>query len=271
MSTNEPSCTPYHADTGDDDTEYYDDCGRRTLHAWSFADGGRPPRPLSRDGSVHVTDEVINSISHLAAAMMSVLGLVLLVVQSGGNPWKIVAFSVYGTSLVNLFVCSTLHHSINSTERAEARLRLLDYAAIYPLIAGTFTPFCLVVLHDTPIGWAFFGVAWGLALLGIAMTAVLGVERIPRWLSMTLYITLGWLGVFMACWLVPALGLAGLSVFVMGGIFYTAGGYVYVTEVPNPYPGRFGFHEIWHIAVILGAGFHYACMYFFVLPWEPYR
>lgn len=171
----------------------------------------------------------------------------------------------------SFFFCGEQHHSINSTEKVEARLRLLDYAAIYPLIAGTFTPFCLVVLHDSPVGWAFFGVAWGLALLGVALTAVLGVERIPRWLSMTLYVTLGWLGVFLACWLGPALGPAGLTVFMLGGISYTAGGYVYVTEKPNPYPGRFGFHEIWHIAVILGAFFHYACMYFFVLPWEPNR
>ena len=98
MSTDEPPCTPYHSGDGEDNY----------CHAWSFADGSGPPRPLSRDGSVHVTDEVVNSVSHLAAAMLSILGLVLLVVQSGGNAWKVVAFGVYGSSLVNLFVCSTL-------------------------------------------------------------------------------------------------------------------------------------------------------------------
>jgi len=106
MSTNEPPpCTPYRA--GDEE-------GGR---AWSFADVAGPPRPLSRDGSPHVTDEVVNSASHLAAAMTSVLGLVLLVAQSGGNAWKVVSFGVYGASLVNLFVCSTLVRRDGGRER----------------------------------------------------------------------------------------------------------------------------------------------------------
>lgn len=145
---------------------------------------------------------------------------------------------------------------------------MLDYLAIYPLIAGTFTPFCLVFLHDSVIGWSFFGVAWFLAIIGMTLTAKWGPEFIPKWLSMTMYITIGWLGGVLAMWLLPVIGVEGLGVFILGGVFYTVGGYVYSSERPNPIPGKFGFHEIWHVAVILGAGTHYAVMYFYVLPWK---
>jgi len=150
----------------------------------------------------------------------------------------------------------------------EARLRMLDYLAIFPLIAGTYTPLCLVFFHTSVIGWSFLGVAWSLAIFGMILTAIFGPERIPKWLSTTMYITLGWIGAFLSIWLLPTIGNSGLMVFILGGIAYTAGGYVYTTEQPNPIPGKFGFHEIWHVAVILGAGFHYAVMYVYVLPWE---
>jgi len=245
-----------------------DGSSQQLPRAWSFADTNKRGL-LSRDGSVHVTDEVFNSVSHMAAAMLSLLGMVLLIAQSGGNAWKIVGFSLYGSSLIFLFMCSTLHHCINSTTEVEARLRMLDYLAIYPLIAGTFTPFCLVFFNHSVIGWSFFGVAWFLAIIGMVLTATFGPERIPRWMSMTMYITIGWLGGILAFWLLPIIGLEGLGVFLLGGVAFTIGGYVYTAERPNPIPGTFGFHEIWHIAVVIGAATHYCVMYFFVLPWEP--
>ncbi|KAL7457798.1 hypothetical protein ACHAWC_009392 [Mediolabrus comicus] len=236
--------------------------------SWSFADVGKT-RLLSRDNSSHVTDEVFNSLSHLSACMLSILGTTLLIASSGGNAWKIVSFSIYGASLINLFGCSTLHHAINSSPEVEARLRMLDYLAIYPLIAGTFTPFCLVFLHNSVIGWSFFGVAWFLSFIGMALTAKFGPELIPKWMSMTMYITIGWLGAFLAVYIIPNIGFGGLVVFIIGGICYTVGGYIYTTEQPNPFPGKFGFHEIWHCFVILGAFFHFAVMFWWVLPWEP--
>ena len=106
---------------------------------WSFADTNKP-RQLSRDKSIHATDEVFNSMSHMAAAMISVLGLVLLIAQSGDNAWKIVSFSIYGMSLIFLFVCSTLHHAISSTE--EVSLFVLHYLV-------TLAWFCLVGIDDS--------------------------------------------------------------------------------------------------------------------------
>jgi hemolysin III len=236
---------------------------------WRFTDVGHVA-PLSRDGSVHATDEVFNSMSHLMASMIFLLGSALLVVGAStrGEPWKIVAFSIYGVSLLFMFVASTLHHSISASPKVEEMLRMIDYFAIYPLIAGTFTPLCLVFFHNSYIGWCFFAVIWTLAIAGMIMTITMH-RKIPKWLSTTIYVTMGWIGAFMTYWLFPFIGAWGVFLLVLGGVFYTAGGYVFSVEDGfNPLPGRFGFHEIWHVAVILGAATHWCLMYFIALPWE---
>lgn len=224
----------------------------------------------SRDGSIHATDEVFNSASHLVGTMFSFIGSVLLIADASaqGAPWKIVSFSIYGASLLFMFGASTLHHSITGTPRVEHALRMLDYFAIYPLIAGTFTPLCLVFFHSETIGWAFLGCIYFIALIGMTMTVVM-FHKIPKWMSMTMYISMGWIGGFMTVWLFPYIGWTGIFLLVLGGVFYTVGGYVYSVEAPNPVPGRFGFHEIWHIAVMLGVACHWCLMYFIVLPWQP--
>jgi hemolysin III len=246
---------------------------------WSLTDFGQVSA-RSRDGSSHATDEVFNSASHLASAMLSILGTVLLISEASAtqeladgtrlpvDPWKIVSFSIYGASLIFLFACSTLHHVLVGP--MEGFLRMMDYLAIYPLIGGTFTPLCLVFYHRQAIGWAFCCTVWGIALLGMIATATC-FTKIPKWLSMTVYVTLGWLGALMSYWLLPVLGWGGFGLFIIGGVFYTAGGCVYSSEHPNPIPGRFGFHEIWHVAVILGAASHWIVMYAYVLPAETTR
>ena len=241
----------------------------RASYTWRIADfGSRGSR--SRDGSIHATDEVFNAASHLSATLLSILGTVLLITQASDqrNPWKVVSFSLYGASLIFMFLCSTLHHSIAGTPRVELVLRTLDYVAIYPLIAGTFTPLCLVFYHDSSVGWAFCMVVWGISLFGMIVTSVWFVQ-IPKWMTMTTYITLGWMGACMTYWLLPMLHWTGFGLFFVGGVCYTGGGYIYSTEHPNPIPGRFGFHELWHIAVIAGAFSHWCLMFFYVLPWEP--
>jgi len=236
---------------------------------WEFTDFGHSGH-LSRDGSLHVTDEVINGATHLAASMLSLLGTALLVSESSrrGEPWKIVGFSIYGASLLFLFAASTLHHSIRGSKKIELRLRILDYIAIYPLIAGTLTPICLVFFNNTSVGWTFFAVIWSLAIAGITLT-ICAFEKMPKWLSMTLYISQGWLAAFMTFWLYSVIDIVGLILMVVGGIFYFIGGWVYSTEYPNPYPGIFGFHEIWHLFVMVAAACHWCMMYFYVLPWTP--
>uniref|UniRef100_A0A6U1CTS6 Hemolysin III n=1 Tax=Rhizochromulina marina TaxID=1034831 RepID=A0A6U1CTS6_9STRA len=239
-----------------------------SLDQWKFTEQGSV-KQLSRDGSVHVTDEVFNSASHLMAAMFSILGTAILVsgASAQGAPWKIVSFAIYGLSLVSLFAASTLHHSIDSSPRVEETLRMVDYLAIYPLIAGTLTPLCLVFFHGTTLGWSFFGVAWALAITGMVLTAT-HFRKVPKWWSMTFYVTLGWLGAFLSIPLYAKVHSGGLSLLALGGVFYTVGGVVFSVETPNPVPGKFGFHEIWHIFVILGAALHWCLMFLYVLPWH---
>ena len=234
---------------------------------WRFASPGEHHGERSRDGSVHVTDEVFNSASHLIGLMFSLLGTVILVSRASamGDPWKIVSFAIYGASLVFLFACSFLHHSIIASADTMQLLRLLDYTAIYPLIAGSFTPLCLVFYHKSTIGWSFFGVSWALGFGGMFMT-IRHFKKLPKWMSMTLYIGLGWLGAFMSGKLYDKIGAQGLFWLAIGGVFYTIGGAIFSVEKPNPLPGCFGFHEIWHVSgETVQQSFHCCCKIYAIL------
>jgi hemolysin III len=220
---------------------------------------------VSKDGSSRVTDEKVNSASHLAAAIFSLMGSVLLIVLSSveAKVWHIVSFSIFGTSLTLLFVASTLHHYVNATPRIEKVLRTIDYLAIYPLIAGSMTPMCLVVARG-PFGWSLFGVSWTVAAMGMVLRAL--HPALPKWVSLTFYAALGCLGAVVAWPVYQATSWHGAGLVVLGGILYSSGSVIFIVERPNPLPGRFGFHEIWHLLVIAGAALIYAFMYLYVLP-----
>lgn len=221
---------------------------------------------LSKDGSVHVTDEVINTITHMIGAVFSLLGMVLLIVLSSadGKPWHIVSFSIYGLSLLLLFLASSFHHGLNLSRKTMEFLRLLDYLAIFLLIAGTYTPLCLVISRTT-WGWSIFGVVWALAVIGITIKSAF--PKIPKWVTHTLYISMGWVGVVLIAKSIPLIGKSGFALLLSGGIVYTGGAAVYYFEKPNPVPGKFGFHEIWHLLVLLGAILHFLFMFLVVLPY----
>ena len=222
-------------------------------------------RELSKDKSPHVTDEIFNTASHLTGAILAVLGTVLLVVEAAaaGKIWHIISFGIYGLSLILLFIASSLHHGIDASRRTDDVLRPFDYLAIYPLIAGPYTPSCLVALRGT-LGWSVFGVVWGVAIVGIAMKAA--IRTLPKWVSNTFYLTLGLMSVVMVVPLFSALNIAAVVLLLLGGVFYIAGNIIFTIEKPNPVPGRFGFHEIWHIFVLAGAFLHYLIMYLYILP-----
>jgi hemolysin III len=219
----------------------------------------------SRDGSAHVTDENINVYTHLTAAVLALFGLVHLVVSAGvaGKPWHIVAFAIYGISLFTLFLCSSLHHGIVGSPRTNDILRVMDYASIYLLIAGTITPVTLVLIRS-PFGWTIFGVSWAIAFTGVILKLVRPKHR--KGLSNTLYLTAGWITAATAVPVYHAAGIGGLMLLGLGGIVYSAGAIVFAIEKPNPVPGRFGFHEIWHLLVMLAAPIHYTFMLLYVLP-----
>jgi len=210
-----------------------------------------------------VTDERFNTVSHLFAACFALVGAALLVSQAGAqrDPWKIVGLSVYGVSLVALFVSSTVHHGLDRGPRLNELFRTLDYDSVFFLIAGTVTPLVLVIFRNT-YGWTVLGAVWFIAALGIVLRSVL--RQLPKYVTNTLYIALGWVTIL----LVGADGVlpvGALGLMAGGGLVYSAGFVIYVIERPNPRPGVFGFHEAWHFLVVVAALLHYLLMYFYVL------
>jgi hemolysin III len=194
---------------------------------------------------VHI-GERFNSISHLVGAVLAVAGLATLVTMGAldGDAYKVVSFSVYGSMLLVLYTISTLYHSIRHP-RVKAILQKCDHAAIYLLIAGSYTPFTLVTLRG-PWGWSLFGVSWGLAAVGIVQELTLG--RRTRSVSMVLYVLMGWLALVAVRPLVEALPPPGLAWLVAGGIIYSAGIYFFINDERI----RHG-HGIWHLFVLAGS------------------
>jgi len=200
--------------------------------------------------------ERFNSISHLIGAVAALAGLVVVVVVAAqqGDPWKIVSFSVYGTTLFFLYAVSTLYHSLRG--RAKRIFRKLDHYSIYFLIAGTYTPFTLVTLRGA-WGWTIFGVIWGLAAVGIALESL--PQQGNRLLSLGVYILMGWLVLVALEPLLQALPWAGFVWLLMGGLFYTGGVAFYLFDEQVRH-----FHGIWHLFVLAGSVSHYVTILFYV-------
>ena len=215
---------------------------------------------LSKDGSVHITDEIYNTLISSLGAILSLVGGTFLVyrAQGAGHFWHVLGFSVYGMGLVNTFASSALHHGVNGSPKTNHLLRQLDYFAIFIMIAGTVTPFCLILLRN-PLGWMVLGLIWTLAIMGIILKGL--YPEIPKWVTLSLYIGMGWLGLLIAKPVYQSIQGHGLFALLLGGIFFTVGGLIYGLEKPNPFPGKFGFHEIWHCFVLAGAASHFYIMY----------
>ncbi len=215
-------------------------------------------RLLSKDGSIHVTDERYNTLISSLGAFLSVVGSAFLIYRAhgAGDLRQLVGFAIYGLALIAMFMASALHHGVNGSPRTNHYLRQFDYFAIFTMIAGTFTPFCLILLK-APLGEAILGLVWILALIGIGIKAFW--PHVPRWVTLSLYLGMGWLGLVIArpIYLTPG---HGFSAFLLGGMFFTIGGAIYGLEKPNPFPGKFGFHEIWHCFVLAGAASHFYMM-----------
>lgn len=196
--------------------------------------------------------ERLNSFTHLLGVGLSVTGLVLLLnaANAQGDIWKLVSFSVYGSMLILLYLASTLYHSVRG--QAKLWLQKLDHAAIYLLIAGTYTPFTLVTLHG-PWGWWIFGINWGLAVLGIVQEFVLGKRT--RALSMFIYLAMGWMVLVAIKPLLAVLPLAGFWWLGAGGLFYTVGIIFYVLDERMRHS-----HGIWHLFVLAGSACQYWCV-----------
>jgi hemolysin III len=207
----------------------------------------------------HFKDPV-SSLTHLFGAVLAAVGLVLLVGQSisAGNDVRFLAVAVFGVSMVLLYLSSGIYHMLDLGERGNVVLRKLDHAMIYVLIAGTYTPFCLLAM-DGITKWALLITVWVLAKAGILLKLLW--FQAPRWLSTVFYLFMGWLAVWSIPNMIQNIGTDALWWTIAGGLFYSVGAIIYAVKKPDPYPGVFGFHEIWHIFVMLGTASHFWAVY----------
>ncbi len=206
----------------------------------------------------------ISGFSHAFGAVLSIAGLVILIVFAAiyGTAWHVVSYTIFGVGLILLYTFSSLYHLLNLKEKAMNVFRKFDHIMIYILIAATYTPVCLTVLRG-PWGWSIFGVVWFLAVLGIILTSVW--IKAPRWLTTSIYIGMGWIvivAIYPMIKIFSSLNALNLLWWlVAGGIFYTIGGIIYGLKWPHLKNKYFGFHEIFHIFILLGS----ICQYIFIL------
>jgi hemolysin III len=202
----------------------------------------------------------ISGLTHLTGAVLALIGAFWLLVPAiqARNTVQIVAFAIYGTSLLALYSASSAYHLLRLSESGTRTLRRLDHTMIYILIAGSYTPLCLIALRGA-WGWSLLGVVWGLALVGFILT--LFYLNKSRWLTIAIYISMGWLAVVAFAPLLQRIPSAGIFWMVLGGLIYSGGAIVYALKRPDVIPGVFGFHELWHLFVMAGSAAHFVLIY----------
>jgi hemolysin III len=201
--------------------------------------------------------EPVNSLTHWAGALLALAGLIALLVVGWDTPAKVISLTVYGLSLIAMFSASATYHMVRVRERALEVFRKIDHSAIYLLIAGTYTPFCVNAFEGF-WKWGMLAIIWSLALIGIVVKVF--YIRAPRWLNAGIYLLMGWLAVSAAGQMLAALPAWVFGWLIAGGVIYTLGAVVYITRIFNFRPGVFGFHEMWHIFVMLAAAAHFVAV-----------
>jgi hemolysin III len=208
--------------------------------------------------------EPVSGLIHFVGFLLSLVAFILLETYATikGAPLHITAFAIFGTSLILLYGTSSLYHLLPLSLHGITILRRIDHAMIFVLIAGTYTPICLIPLRGV-WGWSLLGVTWTIAIAGIFL-ALFWIDA-PRWLSTLIYLIMGWLIVVALYPLVHTIAFGGMVWLVLGGLWYSAGAVIYALKRPNPVPGFFGFHEIWHLFVMAGSFCHFWAMLHYVL------
>jgi len=198
----------------------------------------------------------ISGLTHLVGALLGVVALVYLVQRaaSEGSVWHVVSFAIFGTSLILLYSSSAFYHLLDVSEEAQRVFRRIDHVMIFVLIAGSYTPFCLIPLRG-PWGWSLFAVVWAFAISGVFLK--IHWIHAPRWISTAIYLCMGWLVLVAIYPISQLLSPATILWVVLGGLAYTLGAVIYVTKWPDPFPPVFGFHEIWHLFVLAGSICHF--------------
>ncbi len=205
----------------------------------------------------------VSGFTHAAGVLLSVVALIVMITTDLRHKtgWHVAADIIFGSSLIMLYAASTLYHLLPLKEKGINLLRQLDHTMIFILIAGTYTPFCLVTLRG-PWGWSILAVIWGLAVAGIVTK--LAWKSAPRSFRVALYLFMGWLALVMIYPLSQAARPGTLLWLLIGGLCYTVGAIFYALKWPNPFPEKFGFHEIWHLLVMGGSFSHFWAVFRYV-------
>jgi hemolysin III len=210
--------------------------------------------------------EPVNGLMHYIAAIVAVVGLIVLLILSRTDFVKQESLFVYGASLVLMLTTSAAYHLIQGSPQRMQFLRKLDHSSIFVLIAGTYTPVCVNLMTGF-WQWGMLGIVWALAVIGSVSKIFL--INTPRWFTAVVYIGMGWLAILGFKEIVAALPMGALVLLVLGGIVFTLGAIVYITKIMNFVPGVFGFHEVWHIFVTVGCLCHFILMAIYVAPAPP--
>lgn len=207
--------------------------------------------------------EPISGITSLTSAGLAIAALVMMIIAGVkyGNAWHVVSASVFGVSMILLYTASALYHLLPLSENGVRMLKRLDHMMIFVLIAGTYTPFCLVPLRGA-WGWSLFGVAWGLAFLGIILKAYF--IHAPRWISTLIYLGMGWMSMIFIYPIITKVPTGAVVWLVIGGLLYTIGAIIYAKKWPDPFPKVFGFHEIWHLFIMTASACHFWAVFKYI-------
>ena len=203
----------------------------------------------------------VSGLTHLAAAIAAFFGLIGLLYAGRGDLGKEISFLIYGLSLILMFSASATYHLVKAEPGALLYLRKLDHSAIYLLIAGTYTPICLFFFTGF-WQWGLLAIIWLMALVGICIK--LFVIHAPRWVTAGVYLLMGWLSIMAVQEMLHSMPAGAIGWLIAGGLFYTLGALIYILKKPDFFPGIFGFHEIWHIFVILGCFSHFVVIAAFI-------
>ena len=213
---------------------------------------------MSKTKAYTVAEEIAHALTHGVGAIAAIVGLIFMLVWSVsyGDTFHVVSAAIYGASLILLYLASTLYHAF-PWPRVKAFFQQMDHAAIYVLIAGTYTPFALVNLRGA-WGWTLLGVVWGIAVVGVIIEVAMKERK--KWLSLSLYLGMGWMALIMIKPLIDSVEPGGLWLLLAGGLAYTFGVIFYVWKSL-----RFH-HAIWHVFVLAGSVLHFFSVFYFVLP-----
>jgi len=198
--------------------------------------------------------EPFNGLTHLGGAIAAFFGQITLLIVGWSGTAKIISIFIYSFSLIALFSASATYHLTKARPAVLQILRKLDHSAIFLLIAGTYTPFCINAFTGF-YRWGLLAIIWTIAIVGIVVK--LFYVKAPRWLNAVVYVVMGWLCVSAVGQMPAVLPVSAIVWLIIGGVVYTLGAVIYATKIFNFIPGKFGFHEVWHIFVMLGALSHF--------------